>query len=79
MTDLGELSLWVALLMAVWGTALSWAGGVRSRAEFVASGRRGLQASAGFTGLASAALWWALGTGDFSLRYVASRGADPGR
>ncbi len=69
---LGELSLWVALLMAAWGTAVGFAGGVSRRADLVASAERAVYATFGFTLLASVGIWTALLTSDFSLRYVAS-------
>ena len=72
MTELGQLSCWVALLMAVWGAALSCVGALTKRGAFVASGSRGVHAAALFVALASAGLGWALLTGDFSLRYVAA-------
>ncbi len=68
----GELSLWIALVMAVWATVASYAGGRLRRGELVLSGERGIYASAGFTVLASAGLLTALVTHDFSLKYVAS-------
>jgi cytochrome c biogenesis factor len=72
MTDLGELSLWVALLMAVWGAALSFAGGALAREDLALSGARGLVASSGFVALAAAGLWWAFLTDDFAVRLVAT-------
>ncbi len=68
----GELSLWVALLMAIWSAVTSFAGGSMGREDLVASGRRGLYATAVMIGLAAIGLWTALLTHDFSLRYVAS-------
>ena len=68
----GELSLWIALLMCVWSVTLSFAGGAMRRSDLIASGERGLYAGFGFIVLASAGLWTALITSDFSLRYVAS-------
>ena len=69
---IGELSLWIALLMALWATGVSYAGGALRRADMVASGERGMYAAWGFTILASAGLLTALVTHDFSFRYVAS-------
>ncbi len=69
---IGELSLWIALLMCVWSATLSFAGGKLQRGDLVASGERGLYAGFGFVLLASLGLWTALLTSDFSLRYVAS-------
>jgi cytochrome c-type biogenesis protein CcmF len=68
----GELSLWVALLMAAWSAVTSFAGGTMGRDDLVASGRRGLYATTAMVVLASLGLWTALLTHDFSLRYVAS-------
>ena len=68
----GELALWVALLMAAWTVVTSYAGGAMGREDLVASGRRGLYATTAMIILASIGLWTALLTHDFSLRYVAS-------
>jgi cytochrome c-type biogenesis protein CcmF len=68
----GELSLWIALLMGAWAVTLSFAGGWLRREDFIKSGERGLYATVAFVGLASLGLWTALLTSDFSLRYVAS-------
>ncbi len=68
----GELSLWVALLMACWSAVTSFAGGAMGRHDLVDSGRRGLYATTAMIVLASIGLWTALLTHDFSLRYVAS-------
>ncbi|HWZ57704.1 MAG TPA: cytochrome c biogenesis protein CcsA, partial [Gemmatimonadaceae bacterium] len=68
----GELSLWVALLVAAWATITSFAGGALRRPDLVASGERAVYATWAFVVLASAGLWTALITHDFSLRYVAS-------
>ena len=42
---IGELSLWVALLMAAWSTTVSFAGGATRRDDLVDSGVRGLYAT----------------------------------
>ena len=68
----GELSLWVALLMAAWAGVTSYAGGALGREDLVTSGRRGLYATTAMIVLASIGLWTALLTHDFSLKYVAS-------
>ena len=68
----GELSLWVALLMAAWSMSVSFAGGAMQRPELVRSGERALFATFAFVVLASAGLLTALVTHDFSLAYVAS-------
>ena len=69
---IGELSLWVALLMAAWSTTVSYAGGALRRDDLTASGVRGLYATFAMVVLASIGLWTALLTRDFSLEYVAS-------
>jgi len=71
---LGELSLWVALLMAAWSATVSFAGGRIGRTDLVASGERALYATFAFVVLSSIGLWTALLTSDFSLRFVASEG-----
>jgi cytochrome c-type biogenesis protein CcmF len=68
----GELSLWVALLMAAWAGVTSFAGGALGREDLVTSGRRGLYSTTTMVVLASLGLWTALLTHDFSLKYVAS-------
>ena len=67
----GELSLWVALLMAIWTGVTSFAGGAMGREDLIASGRRGLYITTLMVILASLGLWTALLTHDFSLSYVA--------
>jgi cytochrome c-type biogenesis protein CcmF len=69
---LGELSLWVALLMAAWGTTVSFSGGVLRRANLVASGERAIYATFAFVLVAALGLWTALFQSDFSIKYVAS-------
>lgn len=73
MTLVGELSLWVALLMAIWCAVVSIAGGIGGRRELVSSGERAVHATLVFSALAAAGLWAALLTRDFSFAYVASR------
>ena len=68
----GELSLWVALLMAAWTTTVSFSGGLQGRADLVKSGERAMYATFGFTLLVSIGLWTALFTHDFSIMFVAS-------
>jgi cytochrome c-type biogenesis protein CcmF len=67
----GELALWVALLMAAWATTVSFAGGALRRDDLVASGRRAIYATFAMVLVASIGLWTALLTRDFSLEYVA--------
>ncbi len=69
---IGELSLWVALLMTAWSAVTSFAGGTLGREDLITSGRRGLYVTCAMVVLASIGLWDALLTHDFSLSYVAS-------
>ncbi|MEP6690078.1 MAG: heme lyase CcmF/NrfE family subunit [Gemmatimonadaceae bacterium] len=69
---IGELSLWVALVMAAWGTVVAFAGGATRRAELVASAERAVYATFAFILLASIGLWDALFRSDFSIKFVAS-------
>ncbi|HET7585445.1 MAG TPA: heme lyase CcmF/NrfE family subunit [Gemmatimonadaceae bacterium] len=68
----GELSLWVALLMAAWGTTVAFAGGATGRTDLVRSAERATYAMFAFVLLAAIGLWVALLTSDFSFRFVAS-------
>jgi cytochrome c-type biogenesis protein CcmF len=68
---IGELSLWVALLMAAWSMTVSFAGAAMRREELIDSGVRGLYATFAMVVLASVGLWTALLSRDFSLVYVA--------
>ena len=68
----GELSLWVALLMAAWSSTVSFSGGLQGRPDLVKSGERAMYATFAFTLLASIGIWTALFTHDFSIKFVAS-------
>lgn len=68
----GELSLWIALLMAAWTSTVSFAGGLQGRLDLVKSGERAMYATFAFVLLASIGLWTALFTHDFSIKFVAS-------
>ena len=69
---IGELSLWVALLMAIWAATVSCAGGALERRDLTLSGERAIYATLAMVVLASIGLWTALFTHDFSIKYVAS-------
>lgn len=68
----GELALWVALLMAAWGAIVSFAGGRTRHAELIASGERAIYATFACIVLATSGVLIALVESDFSFRYVAS-------
>jgi cytochrome c biogenesis factor len=71
-TVVGELAVWVALFLAVWGSVASFSGAASRRPELVASGVRSIFAATLMVALASLGLWVALLTHDLSLAYVAS-------
>ncbi len=73
MIVVGELSLWIALLLAIWAAVVSFAGGAARRDDLIQSGERAAYTASVFTVLASVGLWTALLTRDFSLSYVASQ------
>jgi cytochrome c biogenesis factor len=68
----GELALWVALLMAAWGAIVSFTGGRSGRRELITSGERALYATFACVVLATSGLLVALVASDFSFTYVAS-------
>ncbi len=68
----GELSLWVALLMAAWGTTVAFTGGATRRGDLILSAERSIYATFAFLLLASVGLWTALLRSDFSFKFVAS-------
>jgi cytochrome c-type biogenesis protein CcmF len=67
---LGELSLWVALPMAIWGAIVSFAGGAYKRDDLIASGIRATYATWVLVVLATVGVVTALVNSDFSFRYV---------
>jgi cytochrome c biogenesis factor len=70
-TQLGELSLWLALLMAAWCATLAVQGALARRGSLTESGARGLYVSFAFTVIASAGLMAAFVGDDYSVKYVA--------
>ena len=68
----GELALWVALLLATWAAIVSFAGGMQGRSDLIASGERGIRATLAMLLLASLGVWSALVAHDLSLAHVAS-------
>lgn len=68
----GELSLWVGLLMAVWAMTVSFAGANSRRLDLIASGQRAVYAVFVMTLLSAIGLWTAIFSHDFSIKYVSS-------
>src|SRR5207247_6928020 len=72
MTLLGNLALWVALLLGVWGAITGFVGGLYARPDLERSARNAVFAMCGALVLAVFALEWALFHHDFNVEYVAS-------
>ena len=72
MIVIGEIALWVALLMAACATLACFVGGVQQRADVVRAGQLALIISGAGALVALIGLWVALHAQDFSLVYVAS-------
>ncbi len=72
MTILGQLALWLALLLGAWGTIVGFVGGSKQRPELIQSARRATYALCGVLVVASVSLLVALIKHDFNVAYVAS-------
>ena len=70
MTLLGNLALWLALLLGVWGAVTGFTAGARGRADLDASSRRAVYATCAALLVAVAALEVALFRHDFNVEYV---------
>src|SRR2546421_68608 len=71
-TVLGNLALWLALLVGVWGALAGFVGGRPGRPELAHSARRAVFAMCGALLVAVFALEWALFQHDFNVEYVAA-------
>jgi cytochrome c-type biogenesis protein CcmF len=72
MTFLGQLALWLALLLAAWGTVVGFVGGHTRRPELMKSAKRTTYALFGVLAVASVSLLTALVKHDFNVAYVFS-------
>src|SRR5881394_1115739 len=72
MTVLGNLALWLALLVRVWGALAGFIGGLQGRSDLAHSARRAVFAMCGALLVAVFALEWALFQHDFNVEYVAA-------
>ncbi len=68
---IGQLCLWIALLMAAWASIVPLAAGAMQRSDLAASGRRAIYVAAASLACANAGVLTALLTRDFSFAYVA--------
>jgi cytochrome c-type biogenesis protein CcmF len=72
MTLLGEFSLWVALLLAVWSAAIAFSGRWQGRPDLSASVKGAVYATFVALAVATLALWKGLANHDFNIEYVAA-------
>ena len=73
MTLLGNLSLWLAFLVGLWGAITGFVGGAQSRADLQQSARHATFALFAALAIAVISLEIAIFRHDFSVAYVASR------
>jgi cytochrome c-type biogenesis protein CcmF len=70
-TQIGEVALWVALVLSLWGAVLAFAGGRRGRGDWVLSAERSVLAVFALVLVAAAAIVAAFLRDEFAYRYVA--------
>src|SRR5882724_8693652 len=72
MTLLGNLALWLAVLVGVWGALAGFVGGLKDRPDLARSARHAVFAMCGALLVAVVSLEWALFQHDFNVEYVAA-------
>src|SRR5713101_9519016 len=72
MTLLGNLALWLALLVGVWGALAGFVGGLKDRPDLARSARHAVFAMCAVLIAAVVSLEWALFQHDFNVEYVAA-------
>ena len=72
MTLLGNLCLWIAFLIGIWGALVGFLGGLRERPDLQRSARNAVFAMCGALLVAVFSLEWALFHHDFNVEYVAA-------
>jgi cytochrome c-type biogenesis protein CcmF len=70
-TQIGEVALWVALLLGLWGAVLGFAGGRRGRGDWVLSAERSVYAVFGLLIVSSGAIIASFLRNEYGYRYVA--------
>jgi cytochrome c-type biogenesis protein CcmF len=70
-TQIGDVALWVAFVISLWGMVLAFAGGRRGRGDWVLSAERSILAVFGLVTVASVAIVAAFLRDEFAYRYVA--------
>ncbi|HEX6041300.1 heme lyase CcmF/NrfE family subunit [Longimicrobium sp.] len=71
MTQIGEVALWVALILSLFGAVLAFAGGRRGRGDWVLSAERSVFAVLGLLVVAAASIIAAFVGNEYGYRYVA--------
>jgi cytochrome c-type biogenesis protein CcmF len=71
MTLLGQFSLWIAFLLALWCAVLGFSGRWRTRPELAATITRSVYAIFAALAVASVSLWKGIIGHDFNIKYVA--------
>jgi cytochrome c-type biogenesis protein CcmF len=71
-TQIGEVALWVALALAVWGAGSAFVGGATRRGDLVLSAERTVIGVFGLLAVASAALITAFLNNEYRYQYVAN-------
>src|SRR5947208_1548195 len=72
MTLLGNLALWLALLVGSWGALAGFVGGLKDRPDLARSARHAVFAMCAALLVAVVSLEWALFQHDFNVEYVAA-------
>src|SRR2546426_4664864 len=72
MTLLGNLALWLALLVGIWGALAGFVGGLKDRPDLARSARHAVFAMCAALLVAVVSLEWALFQHDFNVEYVAA-------
>ena len=72
MTDLGNVALWIALLIGLWGSVVGFVAGRTKRADLGRSAERSMYALWGLLVIAAAGLLHALLTHDFNVEFGAA-------
>src|SRR5579859_713028 len=72
MSLLGDVALWIALLLGVWGALTGFTGGVTGRTDLQQSSRNAVFALCAVLLVAVFALEWLLFAHDFNVEYVAA-------
>jgi cytochrome c-type biogenesis protein CcmF len=70
-TQIGEVALWIALLLSLWGAGLGFAGGRKGRGDWVLSAERSLYAVFGLLVVSCAAIISSFLREEYQYRYVA--------